>query len=77
MDDGLGQSGSTVVACISAVGWVGAALDRMDATSRTALGQSLGLKGRPSSYFKRQCWVSGDPNYSHQFETSGGVIFKF
>jgi opacity protein-like surface antigen len=23
------------------------------------------------------CWVAGDPDYSHQFDTSGGVTFRF
>ena len=30
-----------------------------------------------SPYWIGSCWVVGDPNYAHQFETSGGVIFTF
>lgn len=30
-----------------------------------------------SPYWPGQCWVIGDPNYSHQFEMTGGVIFAF
>ena len=34
----------------------------MDATYATALGTSVKLKEKPSDYFKRQCWISGDPD---------------
>ena len=30
-----------------------------------------------SPYWPGACWVVGDPNYSHQFEMSGGVILSF
>lgn len=46
----------------SGAGWIGAALDRMDTTYETALGESVPLKLKPSEYFKRQCWISGDPD---------------
>ena len=46
----------------SGAGWIGAALDRMDATYETALGDSVPLKEKPSFYFRRQCWISGDPD---------------
>ncbi len=46
----------------SGAGWIGAALDRMDATYDTALGDSVPLKEKPSFYFRRQCWISGDPD---------------
>ena len=46
----------------SGAGWIGAALDRMDTTFETALGKSVPLKEKPSFYFKRQCWISGDPD---------------
>jgi len=51
-----------VVLLESGAGWIGAALDRMDTTYETALGKSVPLKEKPSFYFKRQCWVSGDPD---------------
>ena len=43
-------------------GWVGAFLDRMDAVWDTMVGQGLSLKMQPSEYFRRQCFVSGDPD---------------
>ncbi len=46
----------------SSAGWAGAALDRMDTTFETALGTGTKMKEKPSFYFKRQCWVSGDPD---------------
>ena len=46
----------------SGAGWIGAALDRMDTTYETSLGDSVPLKEKPSMYFKRQCWISGDPD---------------
>jgi len=51
-----------VVLLESGAGWIGAALDRMDTTYETALGKSVQLKEKPSFYFKRQCWISGDPD---------------
>ncbi|MBI3250133.1 MAG: amidohydrolase family protein [Deltaproteobacteria bacterium] len=51
-----------VVLLESGAGWVGAALDRMDTTYETALGKSVPLKEKPSYYFQRQCWISGDPD---------------
>ncbi len=51
-----------VVVLESGAGWIGASLDRMDATYKTALGSSVKLKEKPSDYFKRQCWISGDPD---------------
>lgn len=35
---------------------------QMDTTYETALGKSVLLKEKPSYYFKRQCWISGDPD---------------
>ena len=47
-------------------GWIGASLDRMDAVfeamSSTRDKQVLPLKEKPSTYFKRQCWISADPD---------------
>jgi len=51
-----------VVVLESGAGWIGAALDRMDTTYETALGKSVPLKEKPSYYFQRQCWISGDPD---------------
>ncbi|MBF6560104.1 MAG: amidohydrolase [Candidatus Binataceae bacterium] len=47
----------------SGAGWIGYWLDRGDAIyRRTALGGTVQLKERPSYYFKRQCFISGDPD---------------
>jgi len=46
----------------SGAGWIGAALDRMDTTYETSLGKTVPLKEKPSFYFRRQCWISGDPD---------------
>jgi predicted TIM-barrel fold metal-dependent hydrolase len=43
-------------------GWVGSFLDRMDAVYDTITGRSLPLRRRPSEIFRRQCFVSGDPD---------------
>jgi predicted TIM-barrel fold metal-dependent hydrolase len=47
----------------SGAGWIGYWLDRGDAIyRRTGLGGTVQLKERPSFYFKRQCYISGDPD---------------
>ena len=51
-----------VILLESGAGWIGAALDRMDTTYETSLGDNVPLKEKPSVYFKRQCWISGDPD---------------
>ncbi len=43
-------------------GWVGSWLERMDAAYASPLGKAVPLKHPPSEYFRRQCWVSGDPD---------------
>lgn len=43
-------------------GWIGYWLDRMDAVYESPIGKSVPLKEKPSFYFKRQCWISGDPD---------------
>ena len=43
-------------------GWVGAFLDRMDAVWDTGVGKGMKMALRPSDYFVRQCFVSGDPD---------------
>ena len=34
----------------------------MDAAYDSPLGRSVPLKDKPSDYFRRQCWISGDPD---------------
>lgn len=47
----------------SGAGWIGYWLDRGDAIyRRTQLGGTVQLKERPSYYFKRQCFISADPD---------------
>jgi len=47
----------------SGAGWIGYWLDRGDAIyRRTQLGGTVQLKKRPSYYFKRQCYISADPD---------------
>ena len=51
-----------VVVLESGAGWAGYLLNRMDAVYDSPLGESVPLKEKPSHYFYRQCWVSGDPD---------------
>src|SRR5579863_2451883 len=47
----------------SQAGWIGFYLDRADATfTGTPLGATVRLKEKPSFYFKRQCFISADPD---------------
>ena len=47
----------------SQAGWIGYFLDRADAKfSGTPLGATVRLKEKPSYYFKRQCFISADPD---------------
>ncbi|MGH7287366.1 MAG: amidohydrolase family protein [Myxococcota bacterium] len=46
----------------SGCGWVGAFLDRMDAVAETVSGRGARLGARPSELFRRQCFISGDPD---------------
>ena len=47
----------------SQAGWIGYFLDRADAIyNGTTLGASVRLKEMPSYYFKRQCYISADPD---------------
>ncbi|MDG2304389.1 MAG: amidohydrolase family protein [Candidatus Binatia bacterium] len=46
----------------SGCGWAGAFLDRIDAIYETNLGRTTPLKRPPSEYFRRQCFISGDPD---------------
>jgi predicted TIM-barrel fold metal-dependent hydrolase len=60
-----------VVVLESGAGWVGYWLDRMDAVYASPQGIPARqvLSEKPSFYFRRQCWISGDPD-----ETSLAVI---
>ena len=43
-------------------GWVGSFLDRMDAVYETISARGVGMRMPPSEYFRRQCFISGDPD---------------
>jgi predicted TIM-barrel fold metal-dependent hydrolase len=43
-------------------GWIGSFLDRMDAVAETIAGTGIKLSLAPSEYFRRQCFISGDPD---------------
>lgn len=44
-------------------GWIGYWLDRIDAVyGHTFIGERVPLKERPSDYFRRQVWISCDPD---------------
>ena len=52
-----------VVVLESQAGWIGYFLDRGDAIfNGTTLGATVRLKEKPSYYFKRQCYISADPD---------------
>src|ERR1700731_1782503 len=52
-----------VVVLESQAGWIGYSLDRADATfTGTPLGATVRLTEKPSYYFKRQCFISADPD---------------
>jgi predicted TIM-barrel fold metal-dependent hydrolase len=55
----------------SGSGWIGSFLDRMDAVYETNLGRFLSLTMPPSEYFRRQCFISGDPD-----ETTAPLIME-
>ncbi len=46
----------------SQAGWIGYLLDRMDAVFDGPLSHSTQMKEPPSNYFRRQCWISADPD---------------
>jgi predicted TIM-barrel fold metal-dependent hydrolase len=52
-------------------GWIGAFLDRMDAIFDTISARGMTLSLRPSEYFRRQCFISGDPD-----ETAAPLIIE-
>jgi uncharacterized protein len=43
-------------------GWASYWLDRMDAVYDSVIGRSLPIKDKPSNYFKRNVWISADPD---------------
>jgi len=43
-------------------GWIGAFLDRMDAIFETISARGVKLSMKPSDYFRRQCFISADPD---------------
>jgi len=43
-------------------GWIGSFLDRMDAAFGTISAKGVPLSLPPSDYFRRQCFISGDPD---------------
>jgi predicted TIM-barrel fold metal-dependent hydrolase len=43
-------------------GWIGSFLDRADAVFETIAGRGARLAKRPSEIFRRQCFISGDPD---------------
>jgi uncharacterized protein len=52
-----------IVVLESGAGWIGYWLDRLDAVyEATFLGEHVPLKEKPSAYFRRQCWISCDPD---------------
>ena len=46
----------------SGAGWLGFWLDRMDALYAGSLRVTLPLRELPSTYVRRQCWISADPD---------------
>jgi len=46
----------------SGAGWLAWWMDRMDGMASGSLGVVLPLRDRPSSYVRRQCWISADPD---------------
>lgn len=51
-----------VIILESGASWIGYWLDRMDSVFEMPQGKTIPLKDSPSSYFKRQCWISADPD---------------
>lgn len=55
----------------SGMGWLGPFLDRCDAVFDTVSGRALPVRTRPSELFRRQCFISGDPD-----ETAAPLLFE-
>ncbi|MEE2983090.1 MAG: amidohydrolase family protein [Pseudomonadota bacterium] len=67
-----------VVVLESQAGWIGYLLDRMDAVWDGPLAATTELKEKPSYYFRRQCWISADPDeraLTHLIEYVGADKF--
>src|SRR5207247_10062401 len=43
-------------------GLIGYWIERMDAVFASPIGKTVPLEHKPSDYFRRQCWISGDPD---------------
>ncbi|HEY8515476.1 MAG TPA: amidohydrolase family protein [Candidatus Binatia bacterium] len=52
-------------------GWIGAFLDRMDAVFETISAAGVTLTKKPSEYFRRQCFISADPD-----ETAAPLVIE-
>ena len=64
----------------SGAGWIGSFLDRADAVAETPSGFGMGLKRRPTDYFRDQCFISGDPDekaLSYLIDHSGAECFMW
>ena len=46
----------------SGAGWLGWWMDRMDALYKGPLRVTMPLRECPSTYVRRQCWISADPD---------------
>lgn len=55
----------------SGMGWLGPFLDRCDAVFETVSGRALPVRAKPSELFRRQCFISGDPD-----ETAAPLLFE-
>jgi uncharacterized protein len=51
-----------IVVLEAGAGWLGYWLDRMDGFARGSLRVTLPLRELPSTYVRRQCWISADPD---------------
>jgi len=51
-----------IVVLESGASWIGYWLDRMDSVFVMPQGRTVPLREPPSFYFKRQCWISADPD---------------
>ncbi|GIW41792.1 MAG: amidohydrolase [Candidatus Binatia bacterium] len=53
-----------VVVLESGASWIAYWLDRMDTVYASPQGRTVPLREKPSFYFRRQCWIAGDPDES-------------
>jgi predicted TIM-barrel fold metal-dependent hydrolase len=61
-------------------GWVGSFLDRMDAVYETISARGVGMRHPPSELFRRQCFISGDPDErvaAHTIDVVGSDCFMW